>query len=254
MDALGSAILADDIAAEESVTTFVSRDAIAAALADGSDGAELALDHVEHGREEHGTVGIDWSREDLELLLGRTTDDRVALTFDRRQLSAALADVEAHGLRERALVFAVVATGALGAGSGIAGAAIDAAGGGATAATPAIVTDVSSTGGYAAPTAAAGADQVTDASTGGYGVAPAAADSTLTDASSGGYGIAQAAADSTVTDVSSGGGYEAPAAPADGGFTLQAPSPTDGLIVGGVALAIAAAAFGARRQRMPRPA
>ena len=283
MDALGSAVLTKEIEADSAVAAVVSLEEIRRALDDRDASPELVLEVVrgnERGEREQDTIRIDWSRQDLENLLARATDDRVVLTFDRSQLEQALGDVEAHGLRERALVFAVAATGVLATGPGIA---------------HAMVTDVSSTGGYAATSSAAttfltdassgagyvaqasaadqmvsdassaagyaaqasAADQmVSDASSGAGYVAPGPAeDAVLTDVSSGGGYAATAATadtDSVLTDVSSGGGYPAPPASStgDGGFTLNALDPaTDGAIAGALVLTIAAAAFTARRKR-----
>jgi hypothetical protein len=124
VEAFGSATLTDEVPAAHAVSAFLTRDEIAGALADERDHAELLLDVLwdENGREEHGTIGITWSRPDLEALLSRASDDGVALRFDGGELSSALADVQAHGLRQKALVFAVAATGALGTGAGIANA------------------------------------------------------------------------------------------------------------------------------------
>jgi hypothetical protein len=84
-----------------------------------------------------------WSRDELEDLVGRATGDTVVLTFDRDELANAFADVEAHGLRQKALVFTVAAAGALGSGIGIANAAQYAdVGGGAAVSTPAPITSV----------------------------------------------------------------------------------------------------------------
>jgi hypothetical protein len=263
MDALGSAVLTKEIEADSAVAAVVSLEEVRRALDDRDASPELVLEVVrgnEHGEREQDTIRIDWSRQDLENMLARATEDRVVLTFDRAQLEQALGDVEAHGLRERALVFAVAATGVLATGPGIA---------------HAMVTDVSSTGGYAA-TSSTATTFLTDASSGaGYVEQASAADQMVSDASSaagyvaqgpvedavltdvssgGGYAATAATADtgSVLTDVSSGGGYAAPppSSPGDGGFTLNALDPaTDGAIAGALVLTIAAAAFTARRRR-----
>src|SRR4051794_9894555 len=161
MDALGSAVLIKEIEGEKAVAAVVSREEVRRALDDRDASPELVLQVVredERGEREQDTIRIDWSREDLENLLARSADDRVVLTFDRAQLEEALGDVEAHGLRERAVVFAVAATGVLAAGAGVGHAAPT-------------LTDVSSTGGYAASPAAT---FMTDASSAGGGVGPGA--------------------------------------------------------------------------------
>src|SRR5215212_9932150 len=125
MEAAGSARLTDDIPAERAVTAIVSREEITDAVHDKGATAELRLEVAQRGaggHEERSTIGITWSRDDLEKLLAQATSDTVVLTFDRDELAKALDDVEAHGMRERAVVFAVAATGLMGAGAGIAAA------------------------------------------------------------------------------------------------------------------------------------
>jgi hypothetical protein len=204
MDALGSAVLTKEIEADSAVAAVVSLEEVRRALDDRDASPELVLEVVrgnEHGEREQDTIRIDWSRQDLENLLARATEDRVVLTFDRAQLEQALGDVEAHGLRERALVFAVAATGVLATGPGIA---------------HAMVTDVSSTGGYAA-TSSTATTFLTDASSGaGYVEQASAADQMVSDASSAaGYVEQASAADQMVSDASSSAGYAAQASAAD---------------------------------------
>jgi len=247
MAGAGSATLTERISADRAVTAVLPRVEVARVLQEEDGAAELLL-HVVRGdiagTEERHTITMDWARADLEELLRGSTSDSVVLTFDRTQLEQALGeDVEAHGLRERALVFAVAATGVLGVGGGIAHAApsatdVSSTGGyAAVSLTDARVTDASSAGGYAAASETTAADQMTSdaASTGGY---TAAAETT--------------AADQMTSDAASTGGYTAAAetaAAGDGGFTLELPSPVDGAIAGGLALTIAAAAFTARRKK-----
>jgi hypothetical protein len=330
MEALGTARLAEEIPAGRAISTVVPRAAIMEALEGRDEAPELVLDLTKRcdGNEERGSVAIGFTPDDLERLLAEATGDGVILTFDGEDLARAFDDVEAHGFRERALVLAVAAAGAVGTSAAIANAApmpisqLDgpqpaatapaqvsdaASGGGYTApASPAdsMVTDASSAGGY---TGVSGTDRmVTDASSGaGYAAQGAAADSMVTDASSGagyaaqggaadsmvtdvssagGYAAASAggAADSMVTDASSGAGYAPPAAAASaadamrtdvssaGGYgagvgttgELSGPmlhvggaTTTDELLIGGALLAIAGAAFAAKRQTgSPRPA
>jgi hypothetical protein len=285
VEALGTARLADMVPADRAVAATIPRQEIAAALADREGTPELVLQVVPPGgaAAEPAAVSMAWSRDDLERLLG-SSDGDVVLTFDRDQLTAAIDDVEAHGMRARAAVFTVAAIGALGTGASIANAMHTADGG--DLATPAAVasidrtlTDSSSGSGYAVAPSAADS-MVTDASSGGY-TAPAqtaAADSMVTDASSaGGYAApAQTGADSMVTDASSAGGYTAAAdassadtlrtdvssgggyAPApsssDGSFfDVHSPSTTDALLAAGL-LAIAGASFATRRVGTARPA
>src|SRR5215218_5905561 len=127
MEAAGSARLTDDIPAERAVTAIVSREEIADAVQDEGATAELRLEVAQRGaggHEERSTIGITWSRDDLEKLLAQATSDTVVLTFDRDDLANALSDVEAHGMRQRVVVFAVAATTALAAGGGVAAAAM----------------------------------------------------------------------------------------------------------------------------------
>src|SRR5215217_5519577 len=179
MEAAGSARFTDAIPAERAISAVVSRDEIAEAVRD-EERPELRLEVAQFdpaGNEERSTIGVTWSREDLEKLLAQATSDTVVLTFDREELAKALDDVEAHGLRQNAAVFAVAVIGALGTGAGIA------------AAMPSGSPD---------------------------GASGQAASSMLTDASSGsGYAAAPAEAGSMVTDVSSSGGYAAPATPSE---------------------------------------
>jgi hypothetical protein len=214
VEILGAARLAKEIPAQRAVATIVLRDEITAVLQDPDASAELFLRVTSGGSEDNdppSVIAMTWSRDELERLLEREAGENVVLTFDRDELSHAISDVEAHGLRERALVFAVAATSALGTGTAIANAMPTGDDGGGPAVTsiaPAAsadsLTDVSSAGGYTAP--AAEATSVTD--------------SMLSDAASGsGYTVpaAQAGAsraESMVTDVSSAGGYTAPAAEA----------------------------------------
>ena len=285
MEKLGEARLAKEIPAQRAVAAIVPRDEITAVLQDPEASAELFLRVTGGGQEESdqpSVIAMTWSRDELERLLDRATGDKVVLTFDRDELSQAIGDVEAHGMRERVLVFAVAATGALGTGATIANAMPTGDGGGtavtsiapAVSAADASTTDVSSAGGYTAPAAAAtsAADaMVTDAASGAGYSAPAAeagAAESMTDASSaGGYtapateagasaAAAVAAAASRMTDVSSTGGYDTVAATGSSGSFLDVPQPdtTDGLIAGGILLAIAGATFAARRGGTARPA
>src|SRR5215216_4767616 len=125
MEAAGSARFTDDIPAERAVTATLSRAEIVEAVRDEGETPELRLEVAQFdpaGHEERSTIGVTWSRDDLEKLLAQATSDTVLLTFDRDELAKALDDVEAHGLRQRAVVFAVAAAGVLGAGAGIASA------------------------------------------------------------------------------------------------------------------------------------
>jgi hypothetical protein len=119
MEALGTATLTHEIPAHRSVTTIVSREAITEALHESA--PELYLD-LEQG-DERSTISISWTHDELEQLLNRASGDDILFTFDRDQLQLAFDDVEAHGFRERALVFTVAVAGALGSSAAIANAA-----------------------------------------------------------------------------------------------------------------------------------
>ena len=119
MEPLGTAVLTHDIPAARAVTTIVSREAITDALREKS--PELYLD-LEQG-DERSTIGISWSHDELEQLLDRANGDDIMFAFDRDELQLVFDDVEAHGFRERALVFTVAVAGALGSSAAIANAA-----------------------------------------------------------------------------------------------------------------------------------
>jgi hypothetical protein len=302
VETLGAARLAKEIPAQRAVATIVPREEITAVLQDPDADPELYLRISGDGfgeSDDSNVIAMSWSRAELEQLLEQATGDQIVLTFDRDELAGALGDVEAHGLRERALVFAVAAAGALGTGVGIANAmpSGDEGGPAITSVAPADmrVTDASSGAGYAAPAAATDSDGiVSDAASGaGYTAPVAAQDAMLTDASSAaGYTAATdaSASDAIVSDAASGAGYTAPVAAQDamltdassaagytaaaegsgadtlrtdaslsGGygtvdtgtsgslFSVHSPSTTDGLLAGGILLAITGATFASRR-------
>jgi hypothetical protein len=93
---------------ERGVTATLDRTAVERARNQG--GSELVLDLARAD----GTVGalaMSWSPEDIDALLASGSDGEITIGFDRAELEEALArdaDVEAHGLRRRALVFTVV--------------------------------------------------------------------------------------------------------------------------------------------------
>ena len=122
METFGTALLADEIPAARAVTAVVSRGEIAAALQDPDSPPELYLD-IDRQGEERSTISITWSHDELEQLLGRASGDDILLTFDRDELQSVFDDVEAHGLRQKALIFTVAVAGALGSGATIANAA-----------------------------------------------------------------------------------------------------------------------------------
>jgi len=141
MEAVGTARLTDRIPAGRAVAASVSRREIRDILQDGDAAPELVIDVAAgDGSQEHGTISITWSREDLERLLEGATENDVVLTFDRNEVAAALDDVEAHGLRTHAAVFAVAAAGALGSGASIANAMLPSVQGGGASQPAAVLT------------------------------------------------------------------------------------------------------------------
>jgi hypothetical protein len=176
---VGTARLTDRIPAERAVAASIASREIRDVLQETDAAVELTLDVVAgDGSNEHEAISMTWSREDLERLLEAATGDDVVLTFDRNEIAAMLADVEAHGMRTRAAVFAVAAVGALGSGASIAS-AMPSGGEGGPVATPttAVQTDTS----QAALQARSEALNVQ------YGLGSSASDATVTDASTGGY-------------------------------------------------------------------
>jgi hypothetical protein len=281
VETLGAARLAQRIPEQRAVATIVPREEIAAVLEDREGSPELLLRIISDGPDRSGEsseIAMTWSRDELARILEEATGPNVVLTFDREELSHAIDDVEAHGLRERALVFAVAATGVLGTGASIANAmpATDVGGAVVTATAPVVstapsVTDVSSAGGYSTAAAATGAadTMVSDAASAAGYTAPAAVPEAaaaalgVTDVSSaGGYtapaaGTGGSTAGPRATDVSSGGGYgtvEATSSSPGSISISRSDAVTDGLIAGGVLLAIAGATFASRRTGTARPA
>jgi hypothetical protein len=124
------------------------------------------------------TLGLAWDARELEDLLRRTPGENLDLIFDQDQLEHLLegADVDAHGLRERAAVIAVVAATAAGATAGHASAMpIVADGGGAGGATVEMVSDAASTG----PVAVQGTESALISDTASSGAVQAAETSEL---------------------------------------------------------------------------
>jgi len=232
MEAVGTAHLTDRIPAERAVAASVSRREIRDVLQEADATPELTLDVMAgDASREHGTIAITWSREDLEKLLEGASGNEVVLTFDRNQLTAALDDVEAHGLRTRAAVFAVAAVGALGSGASIASASIAGGDGGGTA--PVAVTAPTQSGDAAQAALQARSEAmnvqfglgtsasdaiVTDASTGGYATPSQSGDEAAllarSEAMNAQYGLGTSAGDAIVTDASTGG-YATPSQSGD---------------------------------------
>jgi hypothetical protein len=116
----------------QGVTATVPRSEIEDALASGEGPDDLILDVARFGdgeETESRRLAVEWERGDLERLLRQTDGDRILFAFDRRSLELAFdePDVDAHGLREKALVLTVAVATAAGA-SGAAMAVPDAEG------------------------------------------------------------------------------------------------------------------------------
>jgi hypothetical protein len=95
------------------VTATLLRADIEAARS-GAGPAELVLDvRRDHGADVQAhSIVVEWSPADLERLLEEGEAEEVTIAFDRDEMAAVMdaeADVEAHGLREKALVLTVVA-------------------------------------------------------------------------------------------------------------------------------------------------
>ena len=136
METVGTARLTRAIPQQRAISATVSRREINAALDDTDGIPELLLDVISVDRGERGTITMTWSRDELERLLEAAPENEVVLTFDQEELVSSLGDVEAHGMRTGAAVFAVAAAGALGTGASIANASITGGDGGGSAAAP----------------------------------------------------------------------------------------------------------------------
>jgi hypothetical protein len=254
--------------------------------------ADLVLDvtrYADGGPAETKQVAITWEREDLARLLRESAGDRITLTFDRETLWQALegVDVEGHGLREKVVVFAVVA--GMAAGGATAAAAAPDPGGGTTA-TPVVAE-------YTGPSSSIleGSDVAKETPT--YGpsssilegsvIAPDnRADRSVAPTDTGvvapddradrfvpttgptpGVVAPDDRADRSVVPTDSGvvapddravrtvTPTPAPVQADDGGLALEAPSPAEVAgIAGAIALAITGAAFVARSRRPAQPA
>lgn len=122
MDELAArAVLVPAPDVEGGLTTLIPRSQIEEALGQDETPIELILDVTRFADGESiGTrsVAISWEPDELQQLLRQAEGDEVMLTFDREALQQAVdSDVEAHGIREKALVLAVAATAAAGGGA-----------------------------------------------------------------------------------------------------------------------------------------
>jgi hypothetical protein len=104
-------------ARSNALTATIPRDEIEEAL-QSDPPAELILDVVrgaDRDAERH-QVSISWTQRDLESLLELPGPDAVRFYFDPEELGRLFDDVEAHGLREAAVVLSIAAAAAVGAG------------------------------------------------------------------------------------------------------------------------------------------
>jgi hypothetical protein len=261
------------------ITATVPRAEIEGVVRSADGPAELELDVArrDDGEIEAHTFRMEWDRQELEELLRNIASDKVTLVLDSAELERAMsAEVEAHGIRETAAVFAVAAaTAAAGAGhaaaspiavidSGGAGSAApiemvsDAASGGASgqsavALQSAAQSDAQMLRDAAASRSAQGPELVSDAASSGPGTTLSAQPAEMVSdaASSGPVTAASAQPPEMVSDAaSSGPATQAAEATSGGGFSISAPdAATGGLIAGGAALLITAAGFVVRGQR-----
>lgn len=252
------------------VTATLRRADIEEAARSGVGPAELVLD-VRRGQgadvEAH-SIAVEWSAADLERLLGEGEAGEVTIAFDRDEMTSVMdaeADVEAHGLREKALVLTVVAVSAAST-AGVAQAhptAVSAGGAATAASAPAAVQAPAATIG-GADTAGPLDPALAPATTiGGAGLEPT--DSvTATPASpatiTGGATASQAPApsESPATTMGGAGVQTAVAgrAAASGGGSSSLSAAEEAALAGAAGIMIAAAGFAAasRRRRPIQPA
>src|SRR5580765_1185389 len=252
METVGIARLTRTIPSQRAVSASVPRREINAALDDTDGIPELRLDVISVDRGERGTISMTWSRDELERLLEAASENEVVLTFDEAELASVLGDVEAHGMRTGAAVFAVAAAGALGTGASMAYASIAGGEGGGTAATP-IAATAAAAGGAAADASQARSEALNEQYGLGAAGGAAAADASAarSEAMNEQYGLGAAGEAAAVSALEQRGaamnqayGLGVSATDADtasgGGGGLPA---DDALIFGGLLLTIAGAAF-----------
>jgi hypothetical protein len=238
----------------DSVTATIPRAEFEAALAT-DEPAELFIE-VKQPSGDTGDLAVAWDRADLERLLSESTGPTVTLAFDRDELEGVLADVEAHGIRQKALILTVAAAAAAG-GASIASAGNDEMGSTARGITPSYVAvhDEATLAerGIAATPLASTHDEATLAAR-GIEAPPAMHD----EATLAARGIDPGSLPATHDEATLTARGIVPATPADGsdgGLTIDAPAidATTAAYVGGAAglgLLITAAGFAARRQRV----
>jgi hypothetical protein len=157
------------------ITATVPRLEIENVLGEGGQ-PELVLELARrNGGDQTHTLEIDWAATDLEELLQRTSGDYVTLVFNEEELERAFdADFEAHGVREAAATFAVMAAVAAGSAAQASASPVGdlAYGGAGSSGTPIqMVSDAATSGPVQAATAP---EQVSDAASTGPVVAETA--------------------------------------------------------------------------------
>jgi hypothetical protein len=255
-----------DVSARGVTATLLRADIEAARS--GAGPAELVLD-VRRGQgaevEAH-SIAVEWSPADLERLLEDGDADEVTIAFDRDEMTAVMdaeADVEAHGLREKALVLTVVAvTGLSTAGvaqarpaAGLTGTAAVVASAPASEQVPAATTGGADTAG--AVDQASPATTIGGAATKAPEVIRAAAAAPAT--TTGGATAAQAPAPSESPATTMGGAGAPPVASNTAGQIGSTDSASslstaeEAALAGAVGVVIAAAGFAAAASRRRRP-
>ena len=263
--------------AERGVTATLSRSDIEETLKSADGSALLVLDIArrrgDEGDVEAHTLEVELEKPDLEEILRTAPGDAIELRFDGTELEQALdSDVDAHGIRQKALILSVAAATAAGvAGQGRAMPVVES--GGATSAVAAPISDVVSGGPAAAQAAGAQfasdvvsggpapveSQMVSDVVSGGPAGAQAAESQFASDVVSGGPAGAQASETQFASDVVSGGPATAPssveAASGGGGVSISSADAEAAAVGAGLMLLITGAGITAiRRQKPPTPA
>ena len=137
--------------AERGVTATLSRSDIEETLKSADGSALLVLDisrrRGDEGDVEAHTLEVELEKPDLEEILRTAPGDAIELRFDGTELEQALeSDVDAHGLRQKALILSVAAATAAGVAGQARAMPVVEGGGGATAAVAAPISDVVSGG------------------------------------------------------------------------------------------------------------
>ena len=130
-------LVAFDPARAGAVGTVISRAEIAETAARGEFPATLLLDLDRFDSADggevtaHATVALDWDKATLDQLLASTEADEIGLWFDERELAVVFeeGEVEGHGLRQRAAIFAVAAAAASASATPALARTVEAAGG-----------------------------------------------------------------------------------------------------------------------------